>query len=41
MFVGENVDVATSPTVASGRRSMWLELLLVKGDTAIATSSWI
>jgi hypothetical protein len=41
MFVGENVDVATSPTVASGGRAMWLELLSVKGDTAISASSWI
>jgi hypothetical protein len=41
MFVRENVDVATSPTVASGGGPMWLELLSMKGDTAISAPSWI
>jgi hypothetical protein len=41
MLVGEDVDVATSPTVTSRGRPMWLELLAVKGDTPIAASPWI
>jgi hypothetical protein len=36
MFAGENVNVATSSAVTPIWRSMWLELLVVKSDTAIA-----
>jgi hypothetical protein len=38
MLVWEDVDVATSATVASRGRPIWLELLAVKSDTAIAAS---
>jgi hypothetical protein len=41
MFVGKNVDVATSSTVTARRGTIWLELLAVKSDTAIAASPWI
>jgi hypothetical protein len=41
MFVGDNVNVATSSTVTPRWRPIWLELLAVKSDTAIAASPWI
>jgi hypothetical protein len=41
MFVGENVNIATSSTVASRGRAVWFKLLAVKGNAAISASSCI
>jgi hypothetical protein len=41
MFIGENVDVATSPAVTARGRAMWLEFLAVESDTTVAASPWI
>ena len=41
MFVGENVNIATSSTVASRGRAVWFELLAVKGNATIPASSCI
>ena len=41
MFIGENVDVAASPTVTARGWAMWLKLLAVESDTTVAASPWL
>ena len=41
MFIGENVDVATSPAVTAGGRTMGFKLLAVESDTTVAASPWV
>ena len=39
MWIREDVDVAATPAITARGRTMWLELLTVEGDTAVASSS--
>jgi len=41
MFIGENVDVAASPTVTARGWAMWLKLFAVESDTTVAASPWL
>jgi len=40
MFIGEDVDVATSPAVTAGGRTMWFEFLAVESDITVSASPW-
>ena len=41
MWIREDVDVAAAPAISARGRTVWLELLAVEGDTAVAPSSWM
>jgi hypothetical protein len=39
MWIGEDIDIASTPPITARRGAMWLELLAMEGDTTIAASS--
>ena len=41
MWIGKNVDVASSSAIPPRGWAVWLELLTMKGNTAVAASSWV